>query len=191
VIRCLYCEAPLEDRNNEYHQCGKGLDGGEPSYRTEGDDSPNSYELLKLFIGPSKANFYLSKWEKDSLLSWNWPAFLFSWFWLGYRKLYSHLFILLGIFVIIDIFSFYLGNQDSAIGMTFAILYGLFGNYFYQKHVERKIKKILKEHGSLAERHVEITRKGGTSKWGILASLGILVLYVLITMGIYAILSTI
>jgi hypothetical protein len=193
VLHCLYCGAPLKEKHNGCH-CGNQLHEGsslKPPFLTEEESSSDSRELLKRFIGLPKADFYMAKWEKDSHMSWNWPAFLFTWFWLGYRKLYSHLFILLGLFVIIDIFSYFLGgNQDNAVGVTFAIIYGLFGNYFYKKHAEKKVRNILQRNLSKAEMHEQINRQGGTSKLGILASFAVLFLYVLVTMAMYYLLAS-
>jgi hypothetical protein len=149
----------------------------------------NDRDLFKMFIGEKKANYYLSKWSKPQKVSWNWPAFLFAWFWLGYRKMYRHLFILISIFVTIDIASFYLGNHDNAIGISFAIVYGLFGNYFYRLHAVKKIDKLKGLYSSESGLQEAVAKQGGTSGLGILVSIGLLLLYVFITAFIYMILT--
>jgi hypothetical protein len=146
-------------------------------------------ELLRLFVGEKKANFYFKKWNNNQKLSWNWPAFLFAWFWLGYRKLYSHLYILLVIFIVIDILSFYLGNKDNAFAITFAFIYGFLGNYFYRLHAQKKLNKITSQNSSESTIQNEVVKQGGASVVGIFISIGLLLLYVLVTSFIYTVLE--
>lgn len=145
--------------------------------------------LFQSFIGEKKSAFYLSKWSSDKKVSWNWPAFLFTWFWLGYRKIYTHIFLLLGIFIIIDILSYYLGDLDNVIGIILGFVYGLLGNYFYRLHAEKKINKIKGKYTTESQLLEEARKQGGASVAGVWISVGLLVAYVVITMFIYSFLD--
>lgn len=145
----------------------------------------NDDQLLGLFVGDEKSGYYLPRWHSQSKTSWNWPAFLFLWFWLGYRKMYSHLFILLGIFICFDIISFYLGSESNPIGITLGVIYGIFGNYFYFNHAKKKISRIKSRHTSELDIETEVIRQGRTSILGIFNAFGLLLLYVLISAFIY------
>lgn len=98
-------------------------------------------EDIRVFVGKN-ADYYLHRWElieKTGLTrSWNWSAFLFTWIWMVYRKMYLYAFIAfvmdLYAFIVIafvkDLFVQYLpliGQYHWIIRM----LLGLFGNFLF------------------------------------------------------------
>ena len=86
---------------------------------------------------------------------WNWSAFLFSYSWMYYRKMYQACFFVCGSIVASALGVGYLGQlieADNIIAsrMIFAyllvwisvwILIGIFGNYWYYKTLKTKISK--------------------------------------------------
>lgn len=119
-------------------------------------------ELLYLYVG-EKADVYERKWEKGRL-SWNWAAFIFGLFWLGYRKMYVPLLVILGLFLLFDVAAYLMGDfeasWDFGIGFVVSVVLGMGGNQLYRQDAERKIWKIRTSH---RPEHVEaaVMKKGG------------------------------
>ena len=68
--------------------------GSESIYRTPTSNTSISSgdDLMATFVGPKNAHYYeqvFAKFERGGgSLSWNWPSFFVTWFWLLYRKMY-------------------------------------------------------------------------------------------------------
>lgn len=145
--------------------------------------------LLRFFIGEKKQHYYIRKWSKG-VNSWNWAAFFFSVFWLGYRKMYKQIIFIMGIFLITDLFVTILGLDDTilnnAISFAVAFTLGITGNNFYRLYALKKIREMMK--GSTIDPNLlqkDIQIRGGTSWKGIFTTLGLFVVYVLIAMAIF------
>lgn len=58
-------------------------------------DNANDFdqEMFEAAVGPRRTTYYLSRFERfhrgGSRISWNWPAFFISFFWLLYRKMWG------------------------------------------------------------------------------------------------------
>jgi hypothetical protein len=130
----------------------------------------------KLFIGKN-SDYYMKKWisfkNGDKAWGLNWPAFLFSIFWLGYRKMYSIVLYMIGIFLVLDIIKVYVNyDYTKSIGLAISVTLGVMANLIYFKHMKKKIAKIdLKDYPYLG-RDKEIVKAGNCS-WG---GVGIVVL---------------
>jgi hypothetical protein len=135
-------------------------------------------EYFELFVNKSK-NYYLEffdNYEKDKKIHFNFMAFLFGLFWFLYRKMNIEAFVLFIILLLETTLEkfitahFELTNTDTTIGiqlvssLTFAIFLGLFGNWIYIKHANRKILSITRiyQHDEQILKE-KIQRKGGTS----------------------------
>lgn len=145
---------------------------------------------LKLFIGEKKQHYYIQKWSKG-LNSWNWASFFFSLIWLGYRKMYKTIFLILGIFIVIDLIVAILGIDngvlDNALGFVVSCTLGICGNYLYQLHALKRIRALRNENLTNSELLLdEIQLSGGPSWKGAFASLGLLSIYVLIALCIFS-----
>lgn len=123
----------------------------------------------KLFVGKN-SDYYIKKWSafKDGSRNWgiNWPGFLFSVFWLGYRKMYLNIFYFLCGLTTLGILQ-YLIPQDiiRSMGTVMAALVGGMGNTFYYKHMEKKIVKIREQNQDSSNIEKEIIKTGNAS-WG-------------------------
>ncbi|MFC0300893.1 DUF2628 domain-containing protein [Virgibacillus soli] len=192
---CSRCKTENSHDGFYCAQCGYPLEKTIESNIHTQDDSGNSAEIkdkelfvhqfeedVRLFVG-KKADLYEIKWEKASKkngLSFNFAAFFFSLFWLGYRKMYKPIiFILLG-FLGIDILLYFLGYEysmdlradpiDYAIQIGVSVLLGLYGNALYEKRVQQQVKLIRHMKPNQIDRETLYKENGGTSWLGIIFS---------------------
>jgi Tfp pilus assembly protein PilE len=112
---------------------------------------------LALFIGPN-ADRYLGKFARfrreggDSFAAtWHWPAFLFSFWWMLYRKMYlwAALVLLLGCV-----------PYTTLVMMA---VFGLCGNYLYYRHAKRSVAEIRSGTGTDVEVAAKLARAGGVN----------------------------
>ena len=143
--------------------------------------------LLGAFVGANKWEYYSRKWNQG--ISWNWAAFFLSFFWLGYRKMYMYIFIILGLFLLYDIIIVFSGldfGPDGTIGITAGVVCGLLGNYLYLMHANKEIKRVNEQQqGSDEFVQAELQQRGGTSWLGVLAVFGLLILYGVLSGMVY------
>lgn len=144
------------------------------------------------------ADSYLEVWMPalaEGVTPWKFkhPAFWLSCLWLGYRKMYKVLFIILGLIVAesvveVIIFEGMMGMPETptlmgaVIGLLVAIVCGNFGMGWYLNQARRVIMEVralrLDEMTHLAE----LSRRGGTNVW---AATGIFLLYMLVMFVVY------
>jgi len=185
----LYCQVCGEKQSEGANFCRKcGTPQTEDNSKEIMVKKTNSDEdSLSLFVGDN-SDFYFEKWgilhgEHGEVrkTSWNWASFLVGFQWLGYRKMYKVIFVILLIWLIIDgllfILNAYHTSIDILIGLTTYLILGFKGNYLYYSHALREINK-LKKGSFLAE---DIKKSGGRNIWGIFASFGLFFLYVVIS----------
>ncbi|PRR84407.1 DUF2628 domain-containing protein [Clostridium vincentii] len=130
---------PNNNQNNYYNQ-GYNNNQGNSSIDKNGISAGEMME----FFGPKNTEYYMDKWNKSqensSFISWNWPAFLFSFIWLCFRKMYSYAAIVL---VVTTVSSIFLpGWASSIIGFAIMICSALFANQIYIKHSIDKIRTV-------------------------------------------------
>ncbi len=115
---------------------------------------------LSLFLEKNQP-YYIEKFkvmEKTAdKKSWNWCAFLFTSYWMFYRKMYVEAIIYnVGISILACIP--FVGLVLVSAGPVCA---GLFGNYFYYEHTKKKFVEISCSDNSMRE--MLIQKKGGTN----------------------------
>ena len=137
-------------------------------------ETTDQLEEKLLYVGDNKT-FYEKKWRKSQTpkkaVSWNWPAFLFMPYWLGYRKMYTYL-------LIVSIINFLSGLIFGVIiNVSFIILLsvavGIFGNALYFSQAEKDIQKIKESEGDAEEQRRLIVEKGGVGWKGIAIAIGV------------------
>ena len=131
---------------------------------------------LSLFLEKNQP-YYIEKFkvmEKTAdKKSWNWCAFLFTSYWMFYRKMYVEAIIYnVGISILACIP--FVGLVLVSAGPVCA---GLFGNYFYYEHTKKKFVEISCLDSSM--RDMLIQKKGGTN-----IILPIVLLVILVIIGI-------
>jgi large-conductance mechanosensitive channel len=213
---CTQCGSKLDEGANFCHGCGKRVSTDIPSGQADGNqkqqtdisvDNGGNYQpkssavhltqyhhaklddpLLKLFVGEKKGDYYLGKWSKGDR-SWNWAAFFLSYFWLGYRKMYKPILLIMAFFLVMNLVFALLGidfsKVNSAIGTGVAFTFGMWGNYFYRQHASKKIKEIVEMHHNQETAVSEVKLRGGGSWKGVMVSLGIFTGYILLSMAIF------
>ncbi len=145
-------------------------------------------DFVLRYVGERKADFYATKWGKGRN-TWNWAAFFLSLFWLGYRKMYGTLLVILSIYVVIDLTVVLLEVDsaviDSSIGLAMSIMLGIHGNQMYRNHAKRQVKKIKAKYGDKAEAMVSL--RSGPSWGGFWISVAALIGYGIVVAVIYLI----
>ncbi|MBN3553962.1 DUF2628 domain-containing protein [Fictibacillus nanhaiensis] len=140
------------------------------------------------FVGDKKKDYYFKKWQKDN--SFNWAAFFLTLLWLGYRKMYKPIFLVLAAFLFIDIFFVVAGIEGTVInrslGAGLSGWLGVGGNLLYKKHAQKQISIIDQRSLSDKERIHEIHKRGGTSKLGVLLAFLLVVVYIGLALVIYS-----
>lgn len=137
----------------------------------------NSEDFSK--VVQKKCDYYIPKFEgiKESKEkeSWNYAAFFFSFSWLIYRKMYREGFIVLGIKILV----MYIGKYERIASLIFSLICGIYGNYLYFKHCEKKVN----DTAGLDEnsKDKKLNRSGGVSIFGLF----IVFVIVFIVTGIY------
>ncbi|MGE6487471.1 DUF2628 domain-containing protein [Paenisporosarcina sp. NPDC076898] len=199
---CIHCGAKQNIGAKFCQSCGKGIseqketDGMKKKSRrsllrssehTTSNDLENNHELLRQFVGAKEADFYLQKWSKGNQ-SWNWAAFFLGVLWLGYRKMFKSIFIMLGIFLLIDVVVALLGINDnylsSSIGIVVGITLGIWGNHLYKQHAIKSIDSLKERYKETDLLDHEIQLRGGGSWKGVVASFGLIISYIILMMVI-------
>jgi len=108
-----------------------------------------------LFVGKSSET-YLTRFNKFGMegnghfrLTWHWPAFFFTFFWMIYRKLYGWalLVLVLHFLPFLNIFTF--------------ILWPITAHYIYYKHAKKNLVRIKRRHSSRQAQEAVIAADGG------------------------------
>lgn len=86
---------------------------------------------------------YINKFSKmqisGSKISWNWCAFLFSSYWLIYRKMYKEFAIVAALELLLIPAAASMLEALGALTIVLSVLVGMFGNYLYMQHIDRLI----------------------------------------------------
>ncbi len=171
-MHCTACGHRVNEEERFCEQCGESLSINLEENSILEQEPSNVLDdeaLLKAFVGVKKQAYYFGKWEKNEQRSWNWAAFFASLFWLGYRKMYKHLFGILALYLVVDIVIAFLGIDsariDSYIGVGVAAALGILGNFEYKKFAQQQIE-IYKKMYPTENLLQKVRNKGGTSVLG-------------------------
>jgi hypothetical protein len=108
---------------------------------------PSYEENFAAFIG-SKVEYYLDKWRvfanSDEKISWNWSAFLFSYYWMMYRKMYVPAAVVFVGARLAKYALFAVTGGMSAKGATLlaSVGIGILGNWLYYQYATQKIEEV-------------------------------------------------
>jgi hypothetical protein len=154
----------------------------------------NYTEELRAFVG-LHGRYYLSRWRRmdnatgvRAILNWNWPAFMFSVGWFGFRKMFVPALVLAAI---LGCSAMTIVSQQISLAPCIALctiyfsIGGMFGNHFYRKHADRRIERVRKMYSDERSLQSSLARIGGTSAVGAITlpilSLLVLLLIVLVS----------
>jgi hypothetical protein len=192
---CPMCGASVAPLDIKCAGCGESLAGADQPDDAYSDGTTE--QELRAFVG-RRADYYLGRWRValrgGKGTGFNFVAFLFSSFWLPYRKMYRVTCIYYGATLAI---SFVVGfvaavvsengdppaSLDRILGIAAGAVVGACGNGWYLAHARRKIAALKADGLPEQEVLLKLPRLGGTS---VLAGLGGVVLYLAVVIGILA-----
>lgn len=154
--------------------------GSDSIYRTPTSETSvtSGDDLMAAYVGPKNAHYYeqvFAKFESGGgSLSWNWPSFFVTWFWMLYRKMYMWwllywfglpILMVLVTGVIAAVVSPEMGAAFYYAGYILVafILLPMYANKLYYNHVKGKVAKMAATTLSEEQQAQELARTGGTS----------------------------
>ena len=150
-------------------------------------------ELFEAAVGEAKADYYVPRFMAyeeagKAGIGWNWPAFLVTFPWLLWRRMWgtAGLYFLapLVFSILIGIIGAFAGEASGAIligglyivfMLAMWIVPGMFGNAWYYAHCKSQIKEVSRREKVPVEQIAALEKKGGTSWVGLGVYLGLVV----------------
>jgi hypothetical protein len=192
IMQCPFCKEEIKDGAIKCKHCDSMLSepiktaASPPNPPPHGPDVEITDEDYNAFIGKN-SHQYLPRFRKFSLsgidnfvATWHWPAFIFGFFWMFYRKLYLWAFAALATNLLFGIIlQIVFGDQIGIISgiatqIILGSIWGIIGYYLYYKHAKKKISVF-----KLAQPAEKVSKVlpliGGVHKW-------LLTAYVIITL---------
>lgn len=168
-----------------------------PQARVEVPASDEAY--YQAVLGPKKQDYYLNqftRFDRDGKVSpmWHWPAFLVTFYWLLYRKmwLYALIYFFLSWVIMIPLgfMGTLMGSAVSSLGyllylVAIFILIPMYANALYYTHCSRIIAEVRASTHYTQVQLEELAGKGGTSH------IVILIILILSFIGFIGILASI
>jgi hypothetical protein len=177
---CTKCGRDLPENAAYCSNCGA------PAAPTDsgGTAAGSSLDDVGLFVGKN-AEYYRAKFRKFDVRgvetfapTWNWAAFLFTFWWMLYRKLYLWAFLWLVLTFI------------PYLGLVFWIAAGITGNYLYYRYY-RHVTTRIRNARSVQPSHqlpAALAELGGVNEWvipvAIVVTLAFLLLFALFGIGV-------
>ncbi|WP_405234185.1 pilin [Lentisalinibacter salinarum] len=177
-MHCANCGKIIPEEAHFCNHCGAQVSSPAGAVTDSSSTSPSDREtLLRTAIGPKNTDYYLERFRKfetgKSSVSWNWPAFFISFYWLLYRKMWlyaaAYLFVptfiyLLGFFVAA---AFTTEDTAALIGIVanlvaIFVIFPMFANRLYYRVLSNRITKA-ERHEESDQRMLWLARKGGTT----------------------------
>lgn len=120
-------------------------------------NSSQNEELYRAAVGESKAGYYVPRFYRfdqpgASRISWNWPAFFFTWLWMIYRRMYgpalAYFFLYpLAALILLALLTALLGGAVAVlfywlIVIAVRVLVPMFANALYHWHIRKRIARL-------------------------------------------------
>jgi Tfp pilus assembly protein PilE len=175
-------------------------DADAPTIRTRAaDDSQiiTDEEVRSAFIGDSNTLYYLGAFDRIQRGEgggWNWPAFLVTWYWLLYRKMWLPATIYFFAVPIVNFFVLAVIGASPGFGAVLGLCWfaacwigpPLLANGWYYRHCLNKVREVRARSGSKDQILARLEAAGGTSS---IAVIIVAVLAVMVLPGILAAVS--
>jgi len=166
------------------------------------ETSPATDEFYKAAIGPKNQDYYLRRFARfDSAgkvgVSWHWPAFFVTFWWLLYRKMWLnaliYFFLPYLVMILLGIAAAVVGDSSGAIAgivnlaylAAIFVLLPMYANALYYKHCTNKILEVRASSHDVQRQLGELSAKGGTS------NVAVIVLLIFMFVAIIGILAAI
>jgi Tfp pilus assembly major pilin PilA len=168
---------------------------------------PNSSQYEELYsaaVGASKAGYYVPLFQRfdqpgSSRISWNWPAFFVSFFWLLYRRMYllalAYFFLLPAALATLSTILSALFGPVAGGGAYLALLLAqliavpMFANALYHRHVRDRIRSLAvgaPSHEAVVQRLVGSSSGGAPAVVAVAAVVGVMFFGILAAIAIPA-----
>ena len=130
----------------------------------------------------TNSEYYMPKFEdmntQNKKTSWNWAAFLFTPYWLIYRKMYAYGAVALGILFLLSFFGNVFGSLLALCGY---VVMGIYGNYVYMKFLRNKMEQVHSMNEPYKTQFIAKNRGVNTAA-AVLSAIGYAVLMVIISL---------
>lgn len=178
---CNNCGAKNTDNARFCANCGEAIASSNDKVSTEpklglvSDNNEDPQKYYEAAIGYKNTGYYLSRFSRfDSEgvgVSWNWPAFFVSFYWLLYRKMWAWALLYFLLPIPLAIFGAVLSPiSEIAVGLVYVaylagifILFPMYANALYYRHLNKKILKAKNFSDDKEKRLRMIAAEGGTS----------------------------
>lgn len=195
-MNCRRCGHANDQSAKFCSRCGNPLGEAVVDATPPGGVTPNptatpliaEEEFFKAYLGSNNQDYYLSRFKRfdeagRAGVSWHWPAFFVTIYWLLYRKMWRNALILfllpIVVLAVIGIAGATLGKGAApALGMIWIVfalgiwfLPPMFANALYYWHCRKKIAEVKATSRDVQRQLGELAGRGGTSNivWVILA----------------------
>jgi len=138
-------------------------------------------EVRTAVIGPSSTLYYLGAFDRIARgegSGWNWPAFLVTWYWLLYRKMWVPAVLYFFTPIIVNIFLLAVIGASPVVGGLMCLFWlaawligpGMLANGWYYRHCLGKIRDVRARSGSKDQVMARLEAAGGTSPVGVIVA---------------------
>jgi Tfp pilus assembly major pilin PilA len=174
---------------------GNGSRAGDPSQALTDE------EALAAVVGDSNTVYYLGAFDRIARGAgggWNWPAFLITWYWMLYRKMWVpaliYFFAPWAVVIVFSIIMVAMGPLAAMLGpllflggwLAQLIVPAIMANGWYYRHCQAKVRDVRARGGSKEQVLARLEAAGGTSNVAIIIAA---VLFVMVVPGILAAVS--
>jgi len=198
---CNQCGAKNVDESRFCASCGAPISSVSQYASSKRELEPVSsntesiQEYYEAAIGYKNTDYYLSRFTRFDAegfgVGWNWPAFFISFYWLLYRKMWAWALLYYLLPLPLGIFNaFLLPASEATAGLGYLaylaaifVVFPMYANAIYYRHVTRKIQKAKSYSVDREKRLRMLTAEGGTS--GIVLIILLIFIFVMI-IGILA-----
>ena len=199
---CSKCGSSNDDAAKFCASCGQALtpQGAASASPVQAGEPASPEEYYRAVLGPKNQAYYLnhfSRFDDEGKLSptWNWSAFLVTFYWLLYRKMWVHAAIYFALPYMLWILFWVVGAvAGSLVGIVGSLVYfgyvaavlvviPIYANALYYQHCKKMIDTVRSTTQGTQRQLGELAGKGGTSR---AAYIVILVLTFVAIIGILA-----
>jgi len=199
LINCPECNASISDQAPQCPQCGYAARPATAPAAQAAPTAASDDDLLDAAIGPTNLSFYRPKFDRfaagQGSVSWNWPSFFVTIFWMLYRRMYGYAllvwFVLPVVLILVAGIVGGITGDPSSYVSTYYLLYiivgfiiiPMFANRLYYRHATKKIARAKALFSNEEDQLREVYRTGGTGGAGIIIGV---ILVVIMLVGILA-----
>lgn len=194
---CSKCGTTNDDASKFCSSCGAPLASAD---QVETKATTDQEEFYKAVIGPKNQDYYLRRFQQfdqagKSGVTWHWPAFFITFYWLLYRKMWLYALLIFLIPIVVGVFigvleAIYKDSGTLIIGLgylafwfAFVFLPPMYANALYYRQCKKKIAEVQASSSDVQRQLGELAGRGGTSNAALIV---ILILVFISVIGMLA-----